>query len=99
MSPRIAFMFGRLRNSPLRSGGEFDDLVDLGRFVLERPEDFESVAHIALFTEKNPVRLLDRNDGFFGKSTTLEADRVDRPDAGGIAVGDHEGRNVLHDLG
>ena len=41
---------------------------------------------------------LDRGNGLLGKAAAAETDGVDRADFGGIAVGDHVGRDVLNDL-
>lgn len=34
-----------------------------------------------------------------GETAALEADLIDAANLGGVAIGDHEGRDVLHDLG
>jgi hypothetical protein len=38
-------------------------------------------------------------DGVLGKAAALEADEVDGPDLGGVAIGDEVGGDILDDLG
>ena len=50
------------------------------------------------FEEERFVGRLEGADGFGGKAATLEADEVEAAQGGRVAVGNHEGGDVLHDF-
>src|SRR5258708_5701592 len=78
---------------------EGEEVVDLGRaaeLVLAHPH--QRVGAVVARTVNEPEGLLHRLQLLDGEAVALEADLVDGTGHGGIAVGDDEGRHVLHDL-
>ena len=74
-------------------------MLDLGQGREIRFDFCERVRDRELFAEENFVGLFQRALGFFGNIISIETDLVDRARHGGIAVGEHVRRNVLHDFG
>ena len=63
-------------------------------------EGADGVGEVAVFFEEEFfVSCLDGEDVIFGKAAALQAHEVDAAGGGGIAIDNHEGRDVLDDLG
>ncbi len=63
-------------------------------------EGADGVGEVAVFFEEEFfVSCLDGADVIFGEAATLQAHEVDATGSGGIAIHDHEGRDVLDDFG
>src|SRR3977135_1435358 len=85
-------------NSALGLFDELDDLIDLfaGRqFFADR---FDGLARIEFGAKKKTKCFLDRLHFFRRVSLSFQSDRINATNLRRISIGDHERRNVLHDL-
>lgn len=71
---------------------DFRDIWELGAHMLH------SLTDVEIGSVEEAVGFLERAAGLGTVAVAVEPDLIDAADAGGIAVGDHVGWDILHDL-
>ena len=79
--------------------GEVDEVLDFGELGQVGFELGEGVGDGEALAEEDLVGLAHGGLGLLGDAVAFHPDFVDGAGLGRVAVGDHEGRDVLHDLG
>ena len=85
-------------NSPLASLDEGEQLGSDFRSGMLGRDFFTRLLHIQVRTVKQPVGITERPGGLGGETSALQPNLVDATNLGGIPVGDHEWRHILHNF-
>src|SRR3954471_7890146 len=86
-------------NAALARFDEVNDLPDLVRGREFRAHRLEALPRVVFAAVNQPERFLDRLHAFRGEVVSLETNEINPADHRGVAIRDHEWRNILHDLG